>query len=129
VDEAARALVSGLRAGLPAEVAGLPHGYLRPAEWAVEPAPVGMIVFPKARGPDRPLLVGMPIADAATTLLSFSGSLETAPGLALRAAARLTAAAPSYALYAGPLDATVELVSDTAQRLLAAQDNAPSART
>jgi hypothetical protein len=117
VDDTTRRLLEALPHDPSWEVPDLPAGYFLPAAWAPEPVPVGLIIFLKARGQDRPLLVALPIAEAATALLSFTGSLDRSPALALRAAARLTAAAPGFALYGGPLAATVELIADTIGRL------------
>jgi hypothetical protein len=116
VDDTTRRLVEALPHDTAWEVPGLPTGYFLPTMWAHEPVPVGLIIFPKARGQDRPLLVALPIADAATALLSFTGSLDHSPALSLRAAARLTAAAPGFALYGGPLAATVELIANQCAR-------------
>jgi hypothetical protein len=92
-----------------------------PATWAREPLPVGAVIVPKARDHQRPLLVGLPIAEAATTLLTFSGSLEYTPSLALKTAARLTATAPCYALYAGPLARTAQFLAEAVEELSGAR--------
>ena len=118
VDESTRELVAALPHDPDWEVPGLPGGYFLPRRWAGEPSPVGAIIFPRGRGLDWPLLVSLPVADAATALLGASGSLDTDPAMALKVAARLTAAAPCFALYSGALPATVELVQDAVARLL-----------
>ncbi|HQZ39945.1 MAG TPA: hypothetical protein PLH72_12980 [Vicinamibacterales bacterium] len=120
-DEATRALVTALPHDPAWEVPGMPPGYFLPSSWAGAASPVGAIVFPKAHNHARPLLVGLPIAEAATALVGFSGTLETSPALALKTTARLTASAPCYALYGGPLAATAELVATTVARHLEAR--------
>ncbi|MGE3889790.1 MAG: hypothetical protein AB7H81_25485 [Vicinamibacterales bacterium] len=117
VDATTRALADGLPHDPAWEVPGVPDGYFLPATWAREPLPVRVVIVPKARDHERPLLVGLPIAEAATTILGFSGSLEHAPALALRTAARLTAAAPCYALYAGPLARTAQFLAEAVEGL------------
>lgn len=123
VDHTTRQLVAALPHEPDWEVPGLPEGYFLPATWASNEAPVGAIIVPKARGHDRALLVQLGVAEAATTLLGFSGTLEGAPARALKTAARLTASAPCYALYAGPLAATAELVAETVARLATGGNN------
>ena len=61
----------------------------------------------------------MPVAEAARTLLTFSGSLEHAPALALKTAARITATAPCYALYGGELARTARFLAETVEELKA----------
>jgi hypothetical protein len=117
VDQSTRALVDTLPHRPDWEVSGMPDGYFMPASWARDPLPVGAIIVPKARDHERPLLVALPIAEAATTLLTFSGSLEHAPALALKTAARLTATAPCYALYAGPLARTAQFLAEAVEEL------------
>jgi len=121
VDQTTRQLVAKLPHDAAWEEPGMPPGYFLPARWADAASPVGAVVFPKARDHARPLLVGLPIAEAATTLLSFSGTLDTSPALALGTAARLTASAPCFALYAGPLAATTELLVETVAGLVKAR--------
>lgn len=111
VDGQTRRLVAPLFGERTWEVAGLPPGNCLPSVWAEAPAPVGAIVLPKSRDHARPLLVGLTVADAAMALLSCTTTLERAPALALRAAARLTASAPTYALHAGPLPVTADAVA------------------
>ena len=118
VDESTRELVAALPHDADWEVPGLPGGYFLPRQWAGEPSPVGAIIFPRGRGLDQPLLVSLPVADAATALLGASGTLDTDPAMALKVAARLTAVVPCFALYSGALPATVELVQDAVNRLL-----------
>ncbi len=117
VDATTRALVDALPHDPAWEVPGVPDGYFLPATWAREPLPVRAVIVPKARDHARPLLVGMPVAEAATTILTFSGSLEHAPALALRTAARLTATAPCFALYAGPLARTAQFLAEAVEGL------------
>lgn len=119
VDATTRTLVNGLPHDPAWEVPGVPDGYFLPATWAREPLPVRAVIVPKARDHARPLLVGLPIAEAATTILGFSGSLEHAPALSLRTAARLTASAPCYALYAGPLAPTAQFLAEAVEGLRA----------
>ncbi len=113
VDDTTRTLVAPLFGSAPWELPGLPRGYLLPAEWATSARPVGAIVFPKGHDRVDPQLVELSVADAAHTLLSFTTTLDHAPAVALRTAARLTASARSYALYGGLLAATVDLVTST----------------
>jgi len=117
VDQTTRALVDALPHGPDWEVPGMPDGYFMPATWAGDPLPVGAVIVPKARDHERPLLVALPIAEAATTLLTFSGSLEHAPALALKTTARLTATAPCYALYGGPLERTAQFLSEAVEEM------------
>lgn len=117
VDHTTRQLVAALPHEPDWEVPGLPEGYFLPATWASNQTPVGAIIVPKARGHQRALLVQLGVAEAATTLLGFSGTLDGAPARALKTAARLTASAPCYALYAGALGATAELVAEAVARL------------
>ena len=117
VDRTTRALVDVLPHDPAWEVPGMPEGYFMPASWARDPLPVGAIIVPKAHNHERPLLVGLPVAEAATTLLTFSGSLERAPVLALKTAARLTATAPCYALYGGALARTAQFLAEAVEEL------------
>jgi hypothetical protein len=117
VDPATRQLVQNLPHDPAWEVPGLPDRYFLPAAWAASACPVGAMVLPRARDHARPLLVRLPVAQAATALLQVSGTLDTAPALALKAVARLTAAAPCYALYGGPLSPTAELIASEVARL------------
>lgn len=121
VDAQTRRLVAGLSPPAGWELPGLPDGYFLPSAWARAPLPVGLMIFPRGRDVDQPLLVGLSVADAATALLSATGSLDSNPALALRAAARLTGAAPAFALYSGTLPATLELVEDAVGRILASR--------
>jgi hypothetical protein len=121
VDDATRQLVAVLPHASDWEVQGLPPGYFLPTAWAADPSPVGAIVIPKARGHARALLVQLGVAEAATALLGFSGTLDAAPALALKTAARLSASVPCYALHIGPLAATAELVATTVAALVAAR--------
>lgn len=113
VDETTRALVAPLFGGTKWEQPGLPSGYCLPVDWARSGRPVGAIVFPNGHDRVHPQMVEQSLPEATLTLLSFTTTLDHAPALALRTAARLTASAPSYALHGGPLAATVDLVTST----------------
>jgi energy-coupling factor transporter ATP-binding protein EcfA2 len=118
VDATTRALVSTLDHDVEWEIPGLPPGYFLPRAWARRPLPVGALIFPRGRGLDRPLIVAMTVPEAATALLAASGSLDSDPALALKTAARLTAAAPAFSLISGPVPSTLALVQETIQRLV-----------
>ena len=121
VDDRTRALVEPLSHDPDWEVPGLPRGYFLPTTWADAAAPVGAVVFPKALHHPRPLMVQLPVAEGATTLLRLSGTLDATPALALRTTSRMTAAAPCYALYTGDVAATAELVATSVARLVLAR--------
>ncbi len=117
VDANTRRLVSPLFQDRRWEVAGLPAGNCLPLEWASEPVPVGVIILPKGRGETHPRLVPLGVADTAMALLSCTTTLERAPGLALRAAARLAATTASFALHgAGPAADVGTIASAVADR-------------
>lgn len=118
VDATTRQLVTPLFDDRAWEVPGSPEGYCVPTAWASVPRPVGAIVFPKAHDHAHPLLIGLSIAEAAMTLLSFSTTLEQAPALALKTAARLTAVAPAFALWGGALAVNTELVTSAVTNIL-----------
>lgn len=119
VDDATRALVAPLFGGADWEEPGLPDGYCLPRTWAPTPLPVGAIILPKGYGHPVPLLMGQSVAAAALAVLTHTSTLETAPALALRAAARLTASAPAYALWSGDVATSVDVVARTVADLAA----------
>lgn len=119
VDAATRALVAPLFGEAEWEETGLPEGYCLPRRWAATPLPVGAIILPKGYGHPVPLLMRQTTADAALAVLTHTSTLETAPALALRAAARLTAQAPTFALWSGDVATTVEMVHATIAGLAA----------
>jgi len=116
VDPNARALVEKVVSPAVCRFDGMPPGYCAPSGWALHHAPVRTIVFPTLRPGAGPAITRLPLADAAARLLSLSSTLEPAPELALAVAARLTRHATSYALSAGDLEATTELVAEVTAR-------------
>ena len=110
VDVSTRSLMQDLPHATDWETAGMPDGYFMPSHWATRLAPVGAVIFPKRHEGAEPLLVGLRVAEAAVALVSFSGTLERDPALALRMAARLTASVSCHALYPGPLRMTAEFL-------------------
>ncbi len=97
-------------------------GYYLPPRWEETPYPVRTILFPTLRPGASPCLTPLVAADAAAHLLPFSVTLARDPALALRTAARLVAQARCYALDAGDLAATVDLVRDRLARDAARED-------
>ena len=110
VDAATRALIEALPQPPAWDFDALPPGYFMPPAWADAPVPVRAIVFPTLRPGEPSAASVLPLPEAVTMLLSFSGTLDRAPSLALPVAARLVARATCYALMIGDLDATADLV-------------------
>ena len=63
-----------------------------------------------------PTLMQQSISTAALAVLGNTSTLEHAPRLALRTAARLTAQAPAFVLYSGDLPTTVAMIASTQPR-------------
>lgn len=116
VDRSTRALVEGLRHAPSWQSDGMPEGYFMPSQWAEATAPVRRVFFPTVRPGEAPAVSALSIAEAAATLLPFSGTLDQSPGLALSVAARLIGNATCYALRSGDLDATADLVASVTDR-------------
>lgn len=124
VDDRTRRLIDPLFAGREWETPGLPPGYCLPLSWAEASRPVGVVVLPAGHGFAEPLLTRLSLADTAMALLSGTTSLDRVPRLALRAAARIAAAAPCFSLRAGAPADNVDLVSQAVRGLLASRSPA-----
>lgn len=113
VDTTTRALIEALPHPNAWDFDALPPGYFMPPQWADKSAPVRAIFFPTLHPQEPPSATALTIADAVTTLLPFSTTLDQAPAFALPTAARLTERAACYALTTGDLAKTADLIART----------------
>lgn len=118
VDTQTRELVAPLFEQPDWEEPGLPAGYCLPRTWATERLPIGAIILPKGYGHPIPTLMQQSISTAALAVLGNTSTLEHAPRLALRTAARLTAQAPAFVLYSGDLPTTVAMIASTVKTII-----------
>ncbi len=89
--------------------------YWHPLAWAVDPAPVQLILFLVRSGAPEAGVATLDSADAASRLLIHSGSLTTAPRQTLAATVRLTQRASCLSLELG----APEAAASTIERLCA----------
>ncbi len=90
--------------------ANMPDGFFLPSAWAESPAAVSCIIWPRVGHDASPQIAPMSAAASADALLRCSLTLDRDPALALRAVSTLTRTAACYALAAGDLPATVDMV-------------------
>lgn len=93
------------------ELDGPLPGYFLPPRWATQPAPVRSLFFPVFQPGVTASLTPLPIAEAASTLLTQTTTLARQPDVALRTVAQLTARAPCYRLVSGDLDSALDLIA------------------
>ena len=110
VDEKTLRLAGPRAAALPWRTEGLPDGHIIPGRWADRQAPVRAVFFPKRYPDGAPSATRLSPANGAAMVLHFSTTLDSAPRVAMRVAARLAERASCYALRAAALDDTADLV-------------------
>ncbi len=114
VDDSSRALLDALSRAPAWRWEATPAGYFLPDRWAESAAPVRSILFPGIEAAATPRVTRLSLAEATARMLPFSLTLDREPDHALRVAAKLTEAAACYALRMGDLEATADLVAQTA---------------
>jgi hypothetical protein len=110
IDARTQSLIQSLPSPPGWDFAAAPTGYFLVPQWAVAPAPIRTVLFPKRTPGAAPRLTPLSLADAVARLLPFSVTLEHSPALALRVTARIVEQARCYALTTGDFAATLDCV-------------------